>query len=250
MTAADTPQAHGFFKQLRALDRVTHRSLLIDRNAGFGFARELITVPLTLSDFPQAARDYTIFFVGEPAEPFALLGLRPRRNLLVTRDGQWRKGRYVPNHLRSYPFGYADAPDKQILICVDEAADHLQPAKQRQAEALFIDGQPSPLVTEMLAFLTRLHGEVGFARTFAAALANADLLIERRAAVTLDNGESLTLDGFRIIDEEKFNALPEKTFLEWRTRGWLAPIYFQLQSLAGLANLVEWANEDAVTGMH
>lgn len=250
MATADTPQAHSFFQKLRALDRVAHRSLLIDRNAGFGFARELITVPLTLSDFPQAARDYPIFFVGEPAEPFALLGLRPRRNLLVGPDGQWRKGRYVPNHLRSYPFGYADAPDNQILICVDEAADHLQPAKQHQAEALFVDGQPAPLVQEMLTFLTRLHGEVAFARAFAAALADAGLLIERKADVTLANGERLTLDGFRIIDEDKFNALPEKTFLEWRARGWLAPIYFQLQSLASLANLVEWANEEAVAGMH
>jgi hypothetical protein len=245
MADNDTRPAHGFFKRLRALDRVTHKDVSIDRNAGYDFARELITAPLVMTDFAPAARDYPIVFIGEPAQPFALFGLRSQRNLLVGHDGQWRKGRYVPSHLRSYPFGYAEAPEQRILMCIDEAAEHLQPEKQRHPQALFIDGQPSPMVQEMLEFLTRLHADTGGTRAFAAAIAAAQLLIERKAEVTLSNGEHLSLDGFRVIDEQKFNALPESTFLEWRARGWLAPIYFHLQSLANLVNLVEWASEEA-----
>lgn len=244
MTNDDTAYAHIFFKRLRPLDRVAHKDLRVDRNAGYGFARQLITAPLVMADFPPAARDYPIVFIGEPAQPFALLGLRRQHSLLIEKDGQWRKGRYVPSHLRSYPFGYAEAPEQRILLCIDEAAEHLQPDKQRQPTALFTDGQPSPLVNEMLDFLTQLHGQNSATHAFSAAVAEAQLLIERKAEVTLANGEHLSLDGFRIIDEQKFNALPEATFLDWRNRGWLAPVYFHLQSLANLVNLVEWASEE------
>lgn len=235
--------AHGFFRQLRALDRVAHKDLRIDRNAGHAFARNLIMAPLTMTDFAPAARDYPIVFVGNPAQPFALLGLRRQRNLLVDDDGHWLRGRYIPNHLRGYPFGYAEAPGNRILVCIDEAADHLSPEKQRSSEALFPDGQPSPLVNEMLDHLTRLHLEIQQTTGFAAAIEETQLLIERKAEITLVNGEHLSLDGFRIVDESRFNALPEKTFLEWRTRGWLGPIYFHLQSMSNFANLVEWAAE-------
>lgn len=242
-TASDAQPVHGFFKRLRALDRVVHKDLRIDRNAGYDFARSLIMVPLTLSDFAPAARDYPIVFVGGPVQPFALLGLRRQRNLLVGEDGQWLKGRYIPDHLRSYPFGYAEAPENRILVCIDEAADHLKPERQRSSEALFPGGQPSPLVNEMLAFLTRVHSETGLVAAFAAAVSAAELLIERKAEVTLADGERLSLDGFRVVDEARFAALPEKTFLDWRARGWLAPIYFHLQSMANFANLVEWTVE-------
>lgn len=241
-----TPEAapaHGFFRQLRALDRAAHKDLRIDRHAGYAFARNLIMAPLTMTDFPPAARDYPIVFVGKPLQPFALLGLRRQSNLLVGADGQWRKGRHVPNHLRAYPFGYAEAPGNRILVCIDEAADHLSPDKQRSSEALFPDGQPSPLVNDMLDHLTRLHLEIRQTASFAAAVEEAQLLIERKAEIVLADGERLSLDGFRIIDESRFNALPDKTFLDWRTRGWLAPIYFHLQSMANFANLVDWAAE-------
>lgn len=235
--------AHGFFGRLRALDRIVHQSLRIDRQAGYGFARSLLMVPLTLSDFAPAARDYPIVFVGSPAQPFALLGLRRQRNLLVGDDGHWLKGRYVPNHLRSYPFGYAETQGSHIVVCIDEAADHFSPSRQHGSEALFTDGQPSPLVNEMLDYLTRLHLEVQQMAGFAAAVAEAQLLIERKAEVTLADGERLGMDGFLVVDEAKFNALPDKTFLDWRRRGWLAAIYFHLQSMANFANLVDWASE-------
>ncbi len=239
---------HGFFTRLRALDRVVHKDLRIDRQAGYAFARNVMMVPLTLSDLAPAARDYPIVFVGTPAQPFALLGLRRQSNLLVGDDGRWIKGRYVPNHLRSYPFGYAEAPGSHIVVCIDEAADHLAPAKRHGSEALFVDGQPAPLVNDMLDYLTRLHLEVQQAASFAAAVVDAQLLIERKAELTLSDGERLSMDGFRIVDEAKFNALPEKTFLEWRGRGWLAAIYFHLQSMANFANLVDWAAERKAAG--
>ena len=46
----------------------------------------------------------------------------------------------------------------------------------------------------------------------------------------------------RAIDEDRFNALPDDVFLDWRRRGWLALAYAHLMSMRrwqGLANLFE-----------
>jgi hypothetical protein len=49
----------------------------------------------------------------------------------------------------------------------------------------------------------------------------------------------LTLCDFQIVDEAKFNALPDDVFLDWRRRGWLPLVYAHLMSMASGAGLVE-----------
>ena len=51
----------------------------------------------------------------------------------------------------------------------------------------------------------------------------------------------MTLHGFQIVDEAKFNALPNEVFLEWRRRGWLALVYCHLLSMAHWRGLAELA---------
>ena len=33
------------------------------------------------------------------------------------------------------------------------------------------------------------------------------------------------LSGFYVVDEAKFNALPDDVFLEWRRKSWVAAVY-------------------------
>lgn len=238
--------ANALFKQPRPLDRVAHKNLTIDRKAGFSFAREQIAVPITLSEFAAVAHDYPIVFAGEPAQPFALLGVREGRNLLVNDVGQWRKRRYVPAHLRRYPFVFMEAPDNQFILCIDEAAEHFTAEVKHDPQPLFVDDQPAPLVGDAMKFLAAFQGEFAMTREFVAALAAANLLVVRRVDMELAGGAGhFTLDGFQIVDEEKLAGVADETFLEWRKRGWLAPIYFHLQSLANFGLLTDWASKDA-----
>lgn len=238
--------ANDLFRQPRPLDRTLHKDLTIDRKAGFGFARSQIAVPITLPEFAAAARDYPIVFAGDPVQPFALLGLRQGHNLLVNDVGQWRKGRYVPAHLRRYPFVFMEAPGNQFVLCIDEAAEHFVAAEKLDPQPLFADGNPTPVVGDALKFLSAFQSEFFVTCELAAAVAKNELLIERQAEVKLGGGtEQFSLGGFRIVDEQKLAALPDETFLDWRKRGWLAPIYFHLQSLANLGLLTDWASKDA-----
>jgi SapC len=49
----------------------------------------------------------------------------------------------------------------------------------------------------------------------------------------------LTLRGFDVIDEAKFNALPDDIFLDWRRRGWLHLAYCHFMSMANWGGLVD-----------
>ncbi|HEX8989021.1 MAG TPA: SapC family protein [Rhodocyclaceae bacterium] len=232
--------AKDIFRQPRPLDRGIHKALVIDRQAGFGFARRQIAVPIALGEFAAAARDYPIVFAGDPVQPFALLGLREGANLLVGDDGVWRRERYVPAHLRRYPFVLMETPDKNLILCIDEAAEHFTAEAKKDPLPLFVDGQPAPLVNEALAFLSAFQNEIAATREFAAAVKG--LLVDRRAQIDLKGPTGpISLTGFEVVDEQKFAGVDDATFLDWRKRGWLAPIHFHLQSLANFGLLSEWA---------
>lgn len=238
--------ANELFRRPRPLDRTVHKSLTIDRKAGFAFARAQVAVPITLSEFAAAARDYPIVFAGTPVQPFALLGLREGHNLAVNDAWQWRKGRYVPAHLRRYPFVFMETQDSQFLLCIDEAAEHFTAESKLDPQPLFAAGEPTPLVGDAMKFLAAFQSEFAATRELAAAIDAAGLLIDRQAEVELAGGAGhLSLGGFRIVNEEKFAALADDVFLDWRKRGWLAPIYFHLQSLANFALLTDWASREA-----
>ncbi len=247
MTVADAsaqaPVPKELFQQPRPLDRGAHKSLTIDRNAGFRFARSHIAVPITIGEFPAVARDYPIVFAVDSAQPFVLRGLQQGRNLMVDDAGQWRKGRYVPAHLRRYPFIFMETPEQQFVLCIDEAAEHFTGRAQGQREPLFVDGNPSPLVGDAMKFLAAFQSEFIATREFGAALGEQGLLIDRQAQVELPGAARFSLTGFRILDEEKFLKVEDATFLDWRKRGWLAPVYFHLQSLGNFGLLTEWASE-------
>lgn len=243
--AAPRPLPHELFKQPRPLDRVAHSSLVIDRLGGFRFAREHIAIPITLGEFAAAARDYPIVFAADAVQPFVLLGLRQGRNLMVDESGRWRKGRYVPAHLRRYPFIFMETPDKQFVLCIDEAAEHFTKSPKTEPQSLFIDGNPAPLVGDAMKFLAAFQSEFIATRELGTAMAEQGLLIDRQANVELPGaGGHFSLTGFRIVDEEKLAAVADATFLDWRKRGWLAPIYFHLQSLGNFGLLTEWAGEE------
>jgi len=76
---------------------------------------------------------------------------------------------------------------------------------------------------------------------FARALAEAGLLVDRDARVNLRSENFVLFRGFKMIDEEAFNRLPDETFLAWRRRGWVALVHAHLMSLGSWDNLVNVA---------
>lgn len=217
-----------FYRDPRPLSSEAHAGWrLLEGDASF--AADAPYVPIVASEFVRAAQSYPLVFAMPGAVPVALLGLE-RRNLFV-RDGQWAPESYVPAYVRRYPFGFVatDDPDRFVLA-IDAGSDRVAEAGE-EGIALFEAGAPAMHTRQALAFCDAYHAESEATRAFSAALAEKDLLIERRADATLPDGRKFGLQGFQIVDAGRFDLLDDATVLDWHKRGWLALVHFHLASL-------------------
>lgn len=221
-----------------ALSAERHGKLRLARKIDFGFARHVNAVPLNTSEFKLAVRFYPIVFAGgDPITTLVILGVRENTNLFVSDAGEWELEHYVPAYIRRYPFIFmTDPATKKFLLCIDEDSTLLQMSGD---QILFADGKPSTPVQRALNFCTAYQNQSEQTREFAQAVQDAGLLVPNRAEITLPSGEKLAMGGFSVIDEEKFTALPDAVFLEWRKRGWLPLIHYHLLSASNWALLVQ-----------
>ncbi|PKP93002.1 MAG: peptidase [Alphaproteobacteria bacterium HGW-Alphaproteobacteria-16] len=193
------------------------------------FAAESPFVPIVSGELAAAARDYPVVFAADSAQPVVILGLE-RRNLFVE-DGRWAQGAYVPAYVRRYPFAFVrtDKPDG-FALAIDAGSDRVVQSGTDGA-ALFEDGKPAALTRQALEFCAAFGREADLTALFTTALKEKELLIDRRADATLPDGRKLGLEGFQIVDAEKFNALDDETIVAWHRQGILALVHHHLASL-------------------
>jgi len=229
-----------FYRRPVVLAAARHFDLNYVPIGDYRFARASNSIPLTIAEFVPAVRHYPIVFTGAaPVLPVAIVGVDADDNLFVDGGGQWAAGAYVPAYVRRYPFIFVEADNKtDFLHAIDEAARVLKPG---DGNGVFRDGQPSELIRQALSFCGEYQANVAATRAFCDALEEESLLVPKQADFTLASGRRVRLGGFRVIDEERFNKLPNKTFLQFRKRGWLHPIYLQLVATVNWAGVIDLA---------
>ena len=226
-----------FYRRPRPLETASHGGMSLKTDIGFGFARGANAVPLTVAEFARASAVYPIVFATEPApSALAVVGLRPALNLFVGPEGRW-EAPYIPAYVRRYPFIFLELNrGDQLALCIDEAAEALEPGTARP---LFRDGKPTDAVDGALRFCLDFQRDHTQTASFVQALVARDLLVPYQVTLTLKSGEQLGVDGFKVVDEARFGALPDEVFLEWRRQGWLGLVYAHLLSFASWARLAE-----------
>jgi len=200
------------------------------------FTADAPYVPIVVGELAAASRNYPIVFAADDAQPIAVLGLE-RCNLFVE-EGRWDKDAYVPAYVRRYPFGFiATVNPGGFALAIDAGSDRVVQSGD-EGTALFEDGKPSELTQQALSFCDAFGRDAEATRLFATALREKDLLIDRRADATLPDGRKLGLEGFQIVDAEKFAKLDDETILAWHRQGLLALVHFHLASLGRFSDLL------------
>lgn len=200
------------------------------------FAAEAAFVPIVVGEFSASAHNYPIVFAADTSQPLALTGLEAR-NLFVS-EGRWAEDGYVPAYVRRYPFAFiATSNPDGFALAIDTASERVADGGE-EGEPLFQNGEPTELTKQALAFCDAFQGEAAATRAFTEALNAADLLIERRADATLPDGRKLGVEGFRIVDAEKFAALADDLVIDWHRKGWLALVHFHLSSMERFSALL------------
>lgn len=233
-----------FFRKPVPLDSTKHGKAGIKNKQGLAFTRSTNSVPLNAIEFIEAAKHYPIVFTtDELALPAAIVGLE-QENYFVDSKGTWKEGTYIPAYVRKYPFVFMEVPEQQqYLLCIDEDAELFASKVTDEKMAFYKDGQPSELTKQALEFCTAFHNHYMITRNLCKDLKEADLLTPNQSDAKLYNGRQIRLGGFQLIDEAKFNALPDDKILEFRKKGWLPFIYFALMSASNWKKIVDMAAE-------
>ena len=227
------------------LHRETHGHLKLNRaSPDYGFARDSVTVALTVGELPAACAEYPCVMARQPDGPLSLLavtGLQAGHNLFVGADGAWL-GQYLPATLATWPFRLVrESDDGRFLVAV--RPDTLNPSV---GDPLFnTQGQESPWLLERLRQLTETDAGLSETAGQLAQLDAAGVLTERSLQVILPDGRDLELNGFLTVDEARLQALPEKTVHELHTSGALALAYLHLLSLRQFRQLVQRSGDQA-----
>ena len=227
-----------FYGTAEPLTAARHGSLSLKQDTGYAFAKNAMVLPLNAVEFHVAQQHFPIVFLGEDVPmPFAVVGVRQDENLFVSDGGVWAQGCYVPAYLRRYPFIFAEGPDgSELTLCIDVQAPMVE---EGDVQPLFVDSEPSELTNRALEFCSAYNQEYRATRDFCDACRERTLFTVRRADVALQSGERFALEGIRVIDESRFNDLPDEVFVDWRRKGWLAPIYYHFASQHRWAGLVD-----------
>ena len=246
--AASSPQALPlFFKEVAALDAGMHGALKLDRSGGFGHAAVANALPLGLSEVSLAAQYYPVVVTSGPNPmPVAILGYRAEENLFVDAKGVWLPDTYIPAYVRAFPFILIEPPGTEtIYLGIETTAACLG----KKGEPLFDGAKPTEIVTEAMKFAMAYREDLKRGAEFTRALDAAGLLQANEARLNFKSGGIARLDGFRVIDPTKLDALDDAAFLDWRKRGWLSPLYATLQSSTRWGKIVNLANGRRAKGV-
>ncbi len=239
-TAPPRPTLPLFFRSVEAIAPERHGGLRLDRRAGYAFAVPGQTVPLGLGEFEPASRHYPVLFTaGAAPTPVVLMGLAETGNLFILPDGAWRPDAYVPAYLRAYPFVHVeDRARNTSFVGIDPTAHCLHTGN---GATLFEDGRPSAALHEAINFCNAFRDNLAAAAAFGRAMEAAGLLREEEATIRYSGGGAGRVRGFKVLQADRLDAVTDETFLDWRRRGWIGPIYAHLNSAARWGRLMELA---------
>lgn len=226
------------YKNPQPLNPEQHSGLTLNLSSGFGFASATNSVPLVIEEFAATCRDYVIVFsTGELPLPLVVLGVQPTHNAYVNPKGEWAADTYIPAYVRRYPFIFSENEgSEELTLCLDVDAPSVG---KGEGVAFFNDKkEASELTQQGLEFCKNFHIQLQQTREFCEALQAADLLVDQQASITLAEGQTQNLSGFRIVDEQKFRQLPAETLQKFHERGWLGLIYAHLISTGSMGKLV------------
>lgn len=226
------------YKQPELLTPETHGSMgFTPAERPFDFVKRERVIPLTLTEFGSAHRNFPIIFANlENPLPLAVVGVLDEENLFVDADGNWDPMCYVPTYLRCYPFAFASEGGGRVAVVVDRAAASVTENPQYP----FFDGEK---VSEHAETLMRLCAQYDAERRrtvdFCQKLVELGLLTPLRAVWTPPGAtESEPLAEYVGIDQDKLSTLDKDVVFELHSAGFLSAIYLQLYSLENWRHLM------------
>lgn len=225
------------YKTLVPLTAERHGGYFLSEERSYDFAAHTNAIPITADEFPQAMRSFPIVLAGaDTPTPVALVGYTARKNDHVDADGNWVKGAYIPAYLRRYPFAYVrEAQDVDRNILCADLSSMIFSTSGDPGRALFVDGKPGALLTNVMDFSNRYEEALQRTRATIQEAQNLDLIHPSSVTISRD-GKTTKVEGFQIISEEKLRNLSDADLARLARNGMLSLFTAHHLSLTNFTN--------------
>ncbi len=223
---------------LHAVSRTLYSRKRWKKISNLLFAQRDNVVPVGVSELPKAILSTAVGFltVDDYLTPVALQGLIAGQNWFLTQDGKWQ-GDYLPAIYGCYPFRLAKAENGELVLCVDEDSGLVVDNATAEGELFFdSEGNPAPLVTQILNDLKKIERDAGKARQVCTLLKQYELFEPWPIEMKGDHGVQ-KIEGLYRINEERLNSIPVESLIKLRDHNALLVAYAQLFSMHNLHKL-------------
>jgi len=228
------------YKNLIILDKEKHKDLKINPLEDLNFAKSAPHIPLLANEVAQVGAAFPVVFTaGETPELTAIVSLGSD-SLAINEEGKWITS-YVPSYLRKYPFSLASTKEnpEQKVILIDEDSSLFSKSKGKQ---LFKKGgEKSETLDHAINFLTSYDNQMSVTLNVAKLISNSGILEEREISVGEGEEKKVLVNGFKVVNREKLNALSDDILADWVRKGIMTMIDAHIKSLDNIQTLFEIA---------
>lgn len=235
MTAANPVE------NLEVLNSETHKNLKVKQLDNATFASGWNNTQVLPSEFAQVAKEMPIIFAQNGTgglDAVAVMAVKDSHNLFV-KSGTW-KANYMPATLRQYPFILArpNAESTEYVLCYDKTASCI--GTKIKGERLFAeDGEQTETAKNLINFISEVQKEASFSDAIVNKLTEYELFKDIEGRFELNDGEKITLQGMRVVDEEKLKNLDAEKLSDLNKSGVLFLIHMHLLSLSNFGHLMD-----------
>jgi hypothetical protein len=218
-----------------------HKVLLPRAEETPAIFHRLHAMPLSLSEFEPACRDYPIVFVtGDDGTTFnavLVLGMQVKQNLFIMTDGMWDRRTYLPAYVRRYPFCMSRVtvdgqPQNERIVCIEESA-----LRDSGAPLYDADGQALSQWTVLEKLILDYEQDLFRCESLCQLIAELKLLEPFTMKAEVD-GFTMQLEGMHRVTRTTLEGLPADQLQRLMSAGALEKIYSHLLSLNNFRRLL------------
>ena len=230
------------YNKLVILDKEKHKSLKINPLENLSFAKQTAFVPVTANETALVGAGFPVVFTAEETPSLVSLVSLGGDSLAVNAEGKWITS-YVPSYFRKYPFSLASTKENagQKVILIDEESSLFSKTKGKQ---LFKkSGEQSETLTNAINYLTTYENQMIVTGNVAKLIADSGILQNREISVGEGEEKKVLVQGFKVVDKEKLNALSDDILADWVRKGIITLIDAHLKSLDNIQMLFNIAHQ-------
>lgn len=230
------------YKNLVVLDKEQHKEFKINPLESLEFAKETTFIPVVANEVALVGLTFPVVFTADESPSVVALVSLGGTSLAINHEGKWVSS-YVPSYLRKYPFSLASTQEnpEQKVVLIDDASELFSKSKGKK---LFQkDGEASETLQNAIRFLTAHENEMQITKNVAKILLESGILEDREISVGEGDEKKILVNGFKVIDKEKLNALSDDILADWVRKGIITFIDAHLKSLENIQQLFNMAQK-------